>query len=442
MQFDHYLSALKSIQLVPQLGRLIAIHGVILEATGCKVQHGELVKITHARTGKISQAEVVGLKDGRIFLMPYGEIDGLCLDSTVSPTGDVFLVPVGNNFLGRVVNALGQPIDDKGAIQASQYLSSHGQQINPLSREPISDPLITGVRAIDVFTPLGKGQRIGIFAGSGVGKSTLLGMIAKSSDADIIVIALIGERGREVGDFIRQNIKQDGMHRSVLVVATAADPAVMRRQAAFTATSIAEWFRSQGKNVLLIMDSITRFAMAQREIAISIGEPMGTRGYPSSALALLPPLIERAGNIYKQGSISAIYTVLVEGDDFNEPISDNMRSILDGHVMLDRSLVSRAHFPAIDVLTSISRLGKNVISVEKQKRASRVKQLIAIYDDSKEMIEMGLYTKGSNSDTDLAISLKDEIAQFLMQSDDDFSEGDYTWSKLDKIWQKSIGVVR
>lgn len=428
------LNFVKNTNLIRQLGRLTSVQGIVIEATGCKVQVGELVKITHARTGKISNAEVVGLKENKFYLMPHCAVDGLCLESTVSPSGDVFSVPVGNALLGRVINSLGEPIDEAGLLDAHITVPSHGENINPLSRSPITEQLVTGIRAIDTFIPIGKGQRLGIFAGSGVGKSTLLGMIAKYSNADVIVIALIGERGREVNDFIRNNLNKEGMKRSVLVIATAADPAVIRRQAAYTATSIAEWFRAQNKHVLLIMDSITRLVMAQREIAISIGEPMGTRGYPSSSLALLPPLIERAGSIFNKGSISAIYTVLVEGDDFNEPISDNMRSIVDGHIMLDRSLVSRSQYPAIDVLNSVSRLSKSILSKEKINKINKLRELVSRYEESREMIEMGLYIKGSNATTDIAIELNEEILGLLKQSDDEFSDDDSTWKKVDFIF--------
>lgn len=441
MVYDDYIDLVRRANLVPQLGRLTSVHGIVLEASGCKVQHGELVKITHARTGMVSYAEVVGLKEHRIYLMPYGSVEGLCLDSTVVPLGTSFQVPVGEQLLGRVINALGEPIDDKGIIKTEQQLPSQGADINPLSREPITEVLSTGVKAIDVFIPLGRGQRIGIFAGSGVGKSTLLGMIAKFSQADVIVIALIGERGREVGDFIRNNLGDEGLKRSVLVVATAAESPVMRRQAAYTATAIAEWFRGQNKNVLLIMDSITRFVMAQREIAISIGEPHGARGYPSSALASLPPLAERAGNIFNQGSVSAVYTVLVEGDDFNEPISDHMRSILDGHIMLDRGLVARSHFPSIDILGSISRLAKSVLSKEQLNSANKIRELVAHYEESKELIDLGLYTKGSNKVTDLAVQLKDEINSLLKQSDDEHFTDLMIWKKVSLIVQKIKGII-
>jgi flagellum-specific ATP synthase len=440
MNYNSYLDCVRSVDLSPPLGRLTSIHGGVIEATGCKVQHGELVKITHARTGETCHAEVVGLKENRIYLMSYGSMDGLCLDSTITPLGTSFLVPVGNALLGRVLNAICEPLDDLGPLVTDAHVSSKGASINPLVRAPITEVVSTGVKAIDAFVPLGKGQRLGIFAGSGVGKSTLLGMIAKYTAADVIVIAMIGERGREVGDFIRGNLGEDGLRKSVLVVATAAEPAVLRRQAAYSATAIAEWFRSQHKNVLLIMDSITRFVMAQREIAVSVGEPLGSRGYPSSALALLPPLVERAGNLKSGGSISAVYTVLVEGDDFNEPISDHMRSILDGHIMLDRSLVTKAHFPAIDILNSISRLSKNILDRDQYLAANKIRELVSHYEESRELIDLGLYNKGNNPITDLGIALKGEISIFLKQNEDESSDKQKTWKALNNIYQKIKGL--
>lgn len=440
MDYSRYLNCIKSIDLSPPLGRLTSVHGGVIEATGCKVQHGELVTITHARTGETCHAEVVGLKENKIFLMPYGNTDGLCLDSTITPLGTNFLVPVGNALLGRVLNAICEPLDDLGNLCTDAHVTSKGVNINPLQRAPITEVVSTGVKAIDAFIPLGRGQRLGIFAGSGVGKSTLLGMIAKFAAADVIVIAMIGERGREVGDFIRSNLGKDGLKKSVLIVATAAEPAVLRRQAAYSATAIAEWFRSQHKNVLLIMDSITRFVMAQREIAVSVGEPIGSRGYPSSALALLPPLVERAGNLMAGGSISAVYTVLVEGDDFNEPISDHMRSILDGHIMLDRSLVAKGHFPAIDILNSISRLSKNILDKDQYNSSLKVRELVSHYDESRELIELGMYTKGNNVITDLAIALKGEINTFLKQNEDEPSDKQKTWRDISNIYGKIKGL--
>lgn len=417
MSIELLSSVIKDTNLVLEVGHLTSVHGLILEASGCKVKHGELVKIKQPSSGRSTYAEVVGLRENKILLMPYASIDGLCLDSTVVPLGHCFSVPVGFSLLGRVIDALGEPLDDKGAINPEASVSSHAESINPLKREPINELFASGVKAIDIFTPIGRGQRVGIFAGSGVGKSTLLGMIAKFSSADIIVIALIGERGREVGDFIRDNLGEEGLRKAVLVVATAAEPAVMRRQAAFSATAIAEWFRAQNKNVLLIMDSITRFAMAQREIGLSIGEQIGSRGYPSSAIALLPPLVERAGNIAGQGSISAVYTVLVEGDDFNEPISDHMRAVLDGHIILDRDIAARGQFPAIDILNSISRLAKAISTSEQYDTAVKLKAQIQHYEQSRELIELGLYKEGASAKTDIAIKIKDKIVDLLSQSD-------------------------
>jgi flagellum-specific ATP synthase len=437
MRYSQYLTCIRTANLSPRLGRLTSIHGGIIEATGCKVQLGELVTVTHARTGDASYAEVVGLKANKIFLMSYGSVDGLCLESTITPLGSPFRVPVGEGLLGRIVNAVCEPLDDKGPLSIESYVPSKGVNINPLQRAPITEVISTGIKSIDAFVPLGRGQRLGIFAGSGVGKSTLLGMISKFASADVIVIAMIGERGREVGDFIRENLGAEGLRKAVLVVATAADPAVLRRQAAHSATAIAEWFRARKKNVLLIMDSITRFVMAQREIALSLGEPMGSRGYPPSALALLPPLIERAGNFQNAGSISAVYTVLVEGDDFNEPVADHMRAILDGHILLSRSLVARGHFPAVDILNSISRLSKSVLTKDQCWATAKVREVVSHYEDSKELINMGLYSKGDSAKTDLAISLKSDIDSFLRQPDDQQAEYQRTWKSLLAISERA-----
>ncbi|GGY84912.1 EscN/YscN/HrcN family type III secretion system ATPase [Cellvibrio zantedeschiae] len=417
MNYSFLSKAIDSAVVFKQFGTLLSINGPVIEATGCKVQHGELVKIVQPSSGNSIFAEVIGLREHKILLMPYNGIDGLCLESIVEPLGDFFSVPVGHKLLGRVIDPLGNALDDKGDIDVSQRRSSHGSSINPLNRKPITEMLSTGIKAIDIFTPIGKGQRVGIFAGSGVGKSTLLGMIAKFSVAEVIVIALIGERGREVGDFIRDNLGDEGLRKTVLVVATAAEPAVLRRQAAYTATAIAEWFRSEGQDVLLIMDSITRFAMAQREIGLAAGEPLGARGYPPSALSLLPPLVERAGNIYEQGSLSAVYTVLVEGDDFNEPISDHMRSVLDGHIILDRAIAARGQYPAIDILNSISRLAKFISDKDEISDAAFLRTLISNYQEAKDLIDLGLHKEGHNKVTDLAVKMKQSIDQLLQQTE-------------------------
>lgn len=411
----NYLQAIRTSKLVQDTGRIRAIHGLVIEAAGCDVHLGELVEILPARGGPKILAEVVGLHEERIQLMPFSATEGLCLQSRIRPLGSGFKVPAGDRLLGRVITPLGEPLDDRGALSAATHMPSIGSPINPLQRTAITKRLETGVRAVDTFAPLGRGQRLGIFAGSGVGKSTLLGMLARHANADVIVIALIGERGREVGDFLRESLGEEGLKRAVLVAASADQPAVLRRQAAYTATAIAEWFRASGKHVLLIMDSVTRFAMAQREIGLATGEPMGSRGYPPSVFGLLPPLLERAGAISGQGSITAVYTVLVEGDDMNEPIADNMRAILDGHIVLSRELAARNHYPAIDVLHSLSRLSGALLSKEERLLVDQIRQTLAIYSASSDLIELGAYQAGSNPSLDKAIQAKPAIDSFLKQ---------------------------
>lgn len=440
MKFSSYLDLVRNIELKPSIGRVSAIQGIALEATGCQVSLGELVVIKNKKENKRILAEVVGLSEGKTYLMPFEGLEGLCLESKVVPSGETLKIPVGQGLLGRVVDALCVPLDDVGEILVEDYVNSKAKNINPLSRTPINESLSTGVKAIDAFIPLGKGQRLGIFAGSGVGKSTLIGMISKFILADVIVIALIGERGREVQDFIKLNLGNEGLKKAVLIVATAAEPAVLRRQAAYTATAIAEWFRDKNKSVLLIMDSITRFVMAQREIGISVGETLGARGYPPSALALLPPLIERVGNLDGAGSISAIYTVLVEGDDFNEPVSDHMRSILDGHIMLDRALAARGRYPAIDVLRSISRLSGSLWNVAQRDMINKIKDVMSNYEDSKELIDLGLYKKGTNLTTDLAIEHYPEIVKFLVQSENSFNSWNDTWKRIESLFRDIQGA--
>lgn len=421
------LSAVAGIKLSRRIGRLTAIQGVVVEAAGLDVQLGEVVNVIPARGGQAIPAEVVGLRHERALLMPYGPLEGLCLASEVIPTGQAWSVPVGNGLLGRVVDATCQPLDGKPLPNGLHIVNRFAQPINPLHRVAIDQLMVTGVRAVDSFTPIGRGQRVGIFAGSGVGKSTLLGMVSRQASADVIVIALIGERGREVGDFLRDSLGPQGRDRAVVVAASSDQPAVLRRQAAYTATSIAEWFRAQGKHVLLIMDSITRFALAQREIGLATGEPIGSRGYPPSCFALLPPLLERAGTIEGQGSITGLYTVLVEGDDMNEPVADHMRSILDGHVVLSRKLVSRSHYPAIDVLQSISRLSGNLWSAEQRQTVDGMRHALAAYQEHADLIELGAYDKGSNASLDRAIELKPEIDGFLRQRADEVCPVEKTW---------------
>lgn len=427
------LNRLAHSNLCRRVGRLTAIQGLVLEATGLDVRLGELVDVIPAHGGESVVAEVVGLRSEQVLLMPYGAVEGLSLASEVVARGEAFTVPVGAALLGRVIDATGKPLDDlppaKGLIPTSRFVAP----INPLRRAPIDKPLVTGVKAVDVFIPLGRGQRIGIFAGSGVGKSTLLGMMSKYAEADVIVIALIGERGREVGDFIRESLGPDGLKKAVVVAAAAEQPAVLRRQAAYTATTIAEWFRAQGKHVLLIMDSITRFALAQREIGLSTGEPMGSRGYPPSVFALLPPLMERAGAITGQGSITGVYTVLVEGDDMNEPVADHMRAILDGHIVLDRAIGARGQWPAIDVLHSISRLAGNLRSNEQKDAVERLRGALGTYQNSADLIELGAYEKGAHPLLDKMIELKPEFDSFFKQAPREHHPIASSWQTIQRL---------
>ena len=433
LSIDHYKASIHELKLGRKTGKLTAVHEGVLEASGCDVLQGELVEIIQARGDARVLAEVVGLRDDHIFLMPFGSSQGLCLNSNVLPLGKSLTIPVGLNLLGRVVDPLCDPIDKKGPLTIVHRKQCYSNPINPLDREPITVVLETGVKAIDVFTPIGRGQRIGIMAGSGVGKSTLLGMIAAHTDADVVVIALIGERGREVGDFIYDCLGQAGLEKAVVVVAPAEQPAVLRRQAAFTATTIAEWFRASGKNVLLIMDSITRFAMAQREIGLSTGEPIGTRGYPPSVFSLLPPLLERGGALKSGGTITSIFTVLVEGDDINEPVTDHMRSLLDGHVVLSRELASRNHYPAIDVKNSISRLSGKLANAEQAKVSACLRKTLSIYASSQDMIELGAYEPGSSNDLDVAVKYKPLLDQFLTQTPTEMILAGEAWAEAAKL---------
>lgn len=417
-------------------GRLSAIRGMVLEASGLDVRLGELVDIHPAHGGEALAAEVVGLHDAHALLMPFGPVEGLSLDSKVLARGQAWSIPVGAGLLGRVLDATCQPLDDMPLPKDLQAVPRLVTPINPLHRTPIDQPLVTGVKAVDLFMPLGRGQRMGIFAGSGVGKSTLLGMMSKHTEAEVIVIALIGERGREVGDFIRDSLGAQGLKKAVVIAAAAEQPAVLRRQAAYTATTIAEWFRAQGKQVLLIMDSVTRFALAQREIGLATGEPMGSRGYPPSVLALLPPLMERAGNLRGQGSITGVYTVLVEGEDMNEPVADHMRAILDGHIVLDRSIAARGQWPAVDVLNSISRLAGTLHGKQQKQAIERVRSAMGVYRNSETLIELGAYEKGSQRLIDLMIELKPDLDALLAQSLDEHSAVEKTWQTLYRLAQQ------
>lgn len=427
------LSRIAQASLCRRAGRLSAIQGMTLQATGLDVKLGELVDILPARGGDAIVAEVVGLRGDQALLMPYAAADGLCLSSQVVARGEAASIPVGDALLGRVLDATCQPLDDKPLPTDLPRKPSFVAPINPLHRVPINKTLETGVKAVDVFIPLGRGQRIGIFAGSGVGKSTLLGMMSQYTDAQVIVIALIGERGREVGDFIRDSLGPAGLQKAVVIAAAAEQPAVLRRQAAYTATTIAEWFRAQGRHVLLIMDSITRFALAQREIGLATGEPMGSRGYPPSVFSLLPPLMERAGALQGQGSITGVYTVLVEGDDMNEPVADHMRAILDGHIMLSRQIASRGLWPAIDVMHSISRLAGALRSPEQKNTVARITTALGTYQQSVDLIELGAYESGSHPLLDRMIMLKPKLDELLMQSPEQHVSVEESWQVAQEL---------
>jgi len=398
--------------LYASYGKVIDVVGLSIEAYTPGAFVGELCEIVPP-SGDVILAEVVGFREGRTILMPIGDIIGVGPGSLVRTTGKPISIKVSDNLLGRVVDGLGRPLDDKGEIWGENKLI-YSAPPHPLKRKPIREPLETGIRAIDGLITIGKGQRIGLFAGSGVGKSTLLGMIARNSLAKVNVIALIGERGREVKEFIEKSLGEEGLRKSVLVVATSDQPAVVRVRAAFTAFTIAEYFRDKGEDVLLMMDSVTRFAMAQREIGLSAGEPPTTRGYTPSVFGLLPRILERGG-ASDIGSITVIATVLVEGDDMNEPIADSVRSIIDGHVVLSRKLAHRSHYPAIDVLQSVSRVMPDVVSKEHLNLAMRIREILAVYRDAEDLINIGAYTVGNNPDIDYAISKIRKINEFLRQ---------------------------
>ena len=390
--------------------------GLIVEGHGPAVSLGDLCAIHPAGGGIPITAEVVGFKKGKVLLMPLDTIQGLSPGSRIVSLGKKASVDIGPQFLGRVIDGLGQPIDDKGPIVAGATYPIYADPINPLKRGRISEPIDLGIKVINGVLTCGKGQRMGIFAGSGVGKSVLLGMIARNTKADVNVIGLIGERGREVREFLEKNLGKEGLSRSIVVVAASDRHPLIRMRAAYVATSISEYFRDQGKDVLLMVDSLTRFAMAQREIGLSVGEPPTTKGYTPSVFSLLPKLLERSGKLEGRGSITGLYTILVEGDDFNEPIADAARSILDGHVSLTRELANRGHYPAVDVLQSISRVMIDIVDEEHRRMANNIQNILATYRKAEDLINIGAYVKGSNADIDHAIAMIDRVNDFLRQN--------------------------
>jgi FliI/YscN family ATPase len=424
-----------------RMGRVTRVVGLVIEAAGIDVGLSELCRVTSLSEEKSVLAEVVGFHERGVLLMPLGDIDGLHPGSSVTPMGRSFGADVGPGLLGRVLNGLGHPIDGKGPIEHAVRVPLSAEPPHPLEREIISQPLETGVRAIDGFLTMGKGQRVGIFAGSGVGKSTLLGMIARQAKADVNVIALLGERGREVRDFIENALGPEGLARSVIVVATGDQAALVRARGALVATSIAEYFRAQGKEVLLMVDSVTRVAMAWREIGLAVGEPPTTKGYPPSVFAALPRLLERAGSDDK-GSITGIYTVLVDGDDFNEPIADASRSILDGHIVLTRKLAGAGHYPSIDILESKSRVRDHVVTKEHRAAANAAARLESSYREKEDLILVGAYTEGSDRNVDAALKLRPQLLGFLQQAPEEHSSIDATKRALASIATQIDGTAR
>jgi flagellum-specific ATP synthase len=410
--WNRLAAKIDDIESVSTQGRVAKIVGLMIESDGPCVSVGAYCHIL-TRQGRELPAEVVGFRNSTTLLMPLAELEGIAPGDRVIPQRHKLTVGVGSSLLGRILDGLGRPIDGRPLLTETSYPLQSAPP-NAFFRPRIRDPLSVGVRAVDGLLTVGRGQRIGIFAGSGVGKSTLLGMMARNTTASVNVIALVGERGRELGEFIEKDLGPEGLERSVLIVATSDQPALVRLKAAFTATAIAEYFRDQGKDVLLMMDSVTRFAMAQREVGLTSGEPPATRGYPPSVFALLPKLLERSG-MSEKGSITGIYTVLVDGDDHNEPIADTVRGILDGHIVLTRELSMQNHYPAIDTLQSVSRVMTDVITSEHKVLAGNLREHLAVYQDAKDLIDIGAYVSGSNPRIDAALQRMDGIRSFLRQ---------------------------
>jgi FliI/YscN family ATPase len=428
---NRFSKAINNLNPLSVTGRVVQVVGLTVEIMGLNCQIGEICEIqTHNKTSLM--AEAIGFRNNRMLLMPLGSMDGIQPDSTVRSVSQAFKAPAGKSLIGRVLNGLGEPIDSKGPLKNINLVSTNQAPPHPLQRSAIEEPLVTGVRVIDGMLTCGKGQRMGIFAGSGVGKSTLLGSIARNSESDISVIALIGERGREVREFLERDLGPEGLARSVIIVSTSDQPALMRLKAASVAMTIAEYFRDEGMDVMFMMDSVTRYAMAQREIGLSIGEPPASKGYTPSVFAMLPRLLERAGR-GEVGSITGFFTVLVEGDDFNEPICDAVRGILDGHIILSRALAARNHYPAIDVLNSVSRVMPALTTKEHLQLASFARKNLAVYEKVRDLVNIGAYVKGSDPEVDTALLVTPALTSFLQQNRSDVSSFDNTLQSLTEI---------
>ena len=433
INLEKFNTAIDHCKSMNMIGKVVQIVGLVIECNGPNVSMGELCYVhSHFEDVEPLPAEVVGFREGYVLLMPLGETKGIGRGCQVVSAQKVLQVKVGPELLGRVIDGLGNPIDGKGPILCQKEYPIQADPPAPLERPVIKDSLYVGVRAIDGLITMGQGQRIGIMAGSGVGKSTLLSMIARNTEADISVIALVGERGREVKEFIERDLGEEGLKRSVVVVATSDKPALVRIKGALTATAIAEYFRDRGRKVVLMMDSVTRFAMAQREVGLTVGEPPATRGYTPSVFALLPRLLERAGTSAK-GSITGIYTVLVDGDDMNEPIADAVRSILDGHIVLSRNIAAQNHFPAIDVLASVSRVMSAVVPKEHMEANRKLRALMAVYKEAEDLIHIGAYVKGSSPKIDEAVQKIDAINDFLCQGVFEVQSFEETIQRLEGI---------
>lgn len=432
--WDSLDSRISQVDFVRINGRVSKVVGLVIESKGPDVRVGDLCDIRFRKGKHNLEAEVVGFRDDRVLLMPLGELRDIGPGCEVVSMGRPLGVNVGPGLLGRILDGLGRPMDEKGPVGSSEFYPLYATPPHPLKRQNITEPLPVGVRAVDGVLTLGRGQRIGIFAGSGVGKSTLLGMMARNTEAEINVIGLVGERGREVREFIERDLGPEGLKRSVVIIATSDQPPLVRLKAAFTATAVAEYFRDQGKDVLLMMDSVTRVAYAQREVGLAVGEPPATRGYTPSVFAILPKLLERAGAGTK-GSITGIYTVLVEGDDMNEPVADTVRGILDGHVVLSRKIAARNFYPCIDVLNSVSRVMPSIVERSHLEGAGRMREVLARYAETEDLLTIGAYHKGSNLKADWALDNLPQVESFLKQGMNESSSFDDTVRAISVIAQ-------
>ena len=434
---DHYERLLSVTDLYKLNGKVTDVVGLVIVSSGPNVALGEVCRVVDRSGREVCKSEVVGFKDGKVLSIALGEVHEISPACEILATGSNFMVPVGDHLLGRVIDGFGVPIDGKGPLNATGSYSIQRDPPSPLERARISEPLQTGIRSIDGLLTVGKGQRIGIFAGSGVGKSVTLGMMARNTNADVNVITLIGERGREVREFIEKDLGEEGLKKSVVIVATSDRSALIRMKGAYIGTTIAEYFRDQGKDVLLMMDSVTRFAMAQREIGLTIGEPPTTKGYTPSVFAMLPKLLERAGADHK-GSITGFYTVLVDGDDMNEPIADAARSILDGHIVLSRKLANRGQYPAVDPLQSVSRVMPDIVTEDHLKRTRLFNEILSTYNEAEDLINIGAYVKGSNPQIDHALSKINSLRTFLKQNMHERTIYKETISRLNEIIEEPL----